>query len=81
MSSFIRFGHCCIVQSEERPKGLSLVQLYRTDVGSNPGHGLGVRVNCRLKIPSHAIRCGIKSSVWEPTANKNQKNFIRFHEE
>ena len=36
-----------VAQSVERLKSPSLVQLYRTDVGSNPGRGIGVRNNCR----------------------------------
>ena len=36
-----------VAQSVERLKSPSLVQLYCTDVGSNPGRGIGVRNNCR----------------------------------
>ena len=39
--------HCIVAQSVERPEGPSLVQLYRTDVGSNPGRGIGARNDCR----------------------------------
>ena len=44
-----------VAQSVEHLKGPRLVQLYSTDVGSNPGRGLGVRIDCRYKIPSHTI--------------------------
>ena len=54
-SALMTWCHGRVAQSVERPKGPSLVQLYRTDVGSNPGRGKGVRKDCRWKIPSHAI--------------------------
>ena len=39
MDSFCLGQACCgrVAQSVERPKGPTLVQLYRTDVGWNPG--------------------------------------------
>ena len=59
-----------VTQSVERPSKVVPVWCNSTDVGSNPGRGIGVRNNCRRKkkntFPQHLCEnCGIKIAVRE----------------